>query len=56
MKKSAISQQIIICQSVMNQKRYLMTIILEIKPKQMINKLYNARSRIMKELRMIMSV
>ncbi len=41
--KSAISQQIIFNKSVIIQKRSLMTIILIIRPNQVINKIYKTR-------------
>lgn len=54
--KLAVGQQIIPSRNMITQKKSLVTIILSIRPGQFINRFYNARSPIMKVLKMIINV
>lgn len=56
MEKSAIGQQIIPSKSMITRKRSLMIIIPSIGPGQIMNKLYNTGSPILKVLRIMMNV
>ncbi len=52
-KKSAVSQQIILSKSVTNQKGSLVIVIPSIRPGQVMNKTYNVGSSSMKVLKMM---